>query len=65
MSKAIYYESFASLDPMQRDGEAKIWLSPLSVAESDGFGARLLRELLSIAAENRDLIERAWHEHFA
>ena len=45
-------------------GEAKIWLSPVSVAESDGFDAKTLRELLSIAADNSVLIERTWHEHF-
>ena len=47
------------------EGEAKFWLSPLGVAESDGFDARSLRELLTVVEENRQLIERAWHEHFA
>ena len=47
------------------EGEAKIWLLPVSVAESDGFDARTLRELLIVTEENTALIERAWHEHFA
>ncbi len=47
------------------DGEAKFWVNPLSVAESFGFGARTLRELTRVVEENHNLIERAWHEHFA
>ena len=47
------------------EGEAKIWLSPIGVAESDGFDARTLRELLTVVADNAILIERAWHEYFA
>lgn len=47
-------------------GEAKLWLDPaIRVAASDGFDARTLRELAGAVEQNRDLIERAWHEHFA
>lgn len=47
------------------DGEAKFWLTPVSVAYSHGFGARTLRELANVVEDNLGLIERAWHEHFA
>lgn len=48
------------------NGEAKIWLTPaVYLADSDGFDARTLRELLEVVATNRELIERAWNEHFA
>jgi hypothetical protein len=46
-------------------GEAKFWLSPLAVANSEGFDARTLRELLKLVEENSNLIERTWHEYFA
>ena len=48
------------------DGEAKFWLHPtVSLADSDGFDARTLRELRAIVSENREKIEKAWNEHFA
>ena len=47
------------------DGEAKFWLVPtVYLADSDGFDARTLRELREVVAENKELIERAWNEHF-
>jgi len=47
-------------------GEAKIWLSPqVRVAGSQGFDAATLRELVEVARLHRDLIERAWNEHFS
>lgn len=47
------------------DGEAKIWLAPeVRVAGSQGFDAATLRELVEIARLNKDLIERAWNDHF-
>lgn len=47
-------------------GEAKLWLRPdVSVAESYGFDARSLRRLAAMAEAQRELIERAWHDHFA
>lgn len=46
-------------------GEAKLWLKPsVRVAASEGFDARLLGELVAVAARNIDLIERSWNEHF-
>jgi Domain of unknown function (DUF4160) len=46
-------------------GEAKFLLSPVAVANSRGFDAKTLRELLKLVEENTNLIERAWHEYFA
>ena len=46
-------------------GEAKYWLHPLvSLAGSDGFDARTLRELQGVVEQNAELIERAWNEYF-
>ena len=47
-------------------GEAKVWLQPtVTVANSDGFDARTLAELVRAVENNRELIERSWHEYFA
>ena len=47
-------------------GEAKVWLQPaVTVANSDGFDARTLAELVRVVENNRELIERSWHEYFA
>lgn len=47
------------------DAEAKFWLRPeVSVADSRGFDRRALAELVRVVAENRDLIEGRWHDHF-
>ena len=35
------------------------------VADSFGFDAATLRELVKVAQDNRALIERAWHDYFA
>lgn len=47
------------------DGEAKFWLTPISVAANQGFDARTLRELTKLVEDNTILIERMWHEYFA
>ena len=50
-----------------RKGEdsAKFWLAPTpGIASSYGISAADLNELLQIAVENRDLIQRFWDEHF-
>ncbi len=45
--------------------EAKIWLYPQpAIADSEGFSRKEQATLLRVVAENRALIERAWHEHF-
>ena len=55
----------AHVHVMGAGAEAKVWLRPeVAVAESAGFDARTLRRLVQVVAENRDRIERAWHEYF-
>jgi hypothetical protein len=47
------------------DLEAKFWITPdVRVAYSDGFNARVLRELLELVEANRDRPERAWNDFF-
>lgn len=46
--------------------EAKIWLEPEAVlSRNDGFGARELRDVIGIAAENRNFFVEKWYEYFA
>ena len=46
--------------------DAKVWLEPVPVvADSYGFNSRELARILHVIMEHRDLILRAWHEHFA
>lgn len=46
-------------------GEAKLWLGPeVTVARSAGFNRRQLSELVRVAIENREAMERTWHEYF-
>ena len=50
-----------------RKGEAvaKFWLEPEpAVAESYGMTPPELRELLSVAVENRELIREHWNDYF-
>ena len=45
--------------------DAKIWLEPeVSLDDSYGFSPRELSTILRVVAENRDLLLRAWDEHF-
>lgn len=45
--------------------DAKVWLEPeISLADSFGFNPRELSNILRVVAENRDLLLRAWHDHF-
>lgn len=45
--------------------DAKIWLVPeIAIAEAYGFNRRKLSVILSAVADQRDLILRAWHDHF-
>jgi hypothetical protein len=43
---------------------AKFWLSPPGIAESYGMNSTELAELMRVAEENKELIERYWNEHF-
>ena len=50
-----------------RKGEcvAKFWINPVvTLEDAYGFHATELREISDVVEENRDLIERCWHEHF-
>ena len=50
-----------------RKGEAvaKFWLVPqVCLAESYSMSSAELRELVDVIEDNKDLIERYWHEHF-
>jgi hypothetical protein len=41
------------------------WIHPhVSLARSDNFDARALRELAQVIEERASEIERAWHEYF-
>jgi hypothetical protein len=45
--------------------DAKILLEPeVSIVDSYGFNARELSAILRIVASKRDLILKAWHDHF-
>ena len=45
--------------------EAKLWLQlQVRAAESYGFDAGTLRELVEVAQANSEMIERAWHDYF-
>ena len=45
--------------------DAKIWLEPeITIADSYGFNSAELTRILRIVNDRRDLILRAWHEHF-
>jgi hypothetical protein len=44
---------------------AKFWMQPsIKVAEAYKMSPRELRELMTKAEEQRDLIERSWYERF-
>ena len=44
---------------------AKFWLEPIpGIAGSYGLSAQELRELLEVAIQHRDKIERYWNEYF-
>jgi hypothetical protein len=45
--------------------DAKIWLEPqMAIAESYGFNSGELARILQIVSERRDLILKAWDDHF-
>jgi len=50
---------------MGAGGEAKFWILPnVALAESNGFDARTLKELLDVVTNNSEPIERTWNEYF-
>ncbi len=44
--------------------EAKVWLSPLSVARGGGFRPGELRHIIRMVAIHRQLLLWSWHEYF-
>jgi hypothetical protein len=44
----------------QRSG----WNPEIAIAESSGFNARTLGEIIKLISERREEIMRAWHEYF-
>ena len=46
-------------------GYAKIWLGPPVVfAASSDYGPRDLRTVIEIVRQQRELMEKAWYDHF-
>ncbi|MBM3472314.1 MAG: DUF4160 domain-containing protein [Armatimonadetes bacterium] len=43
---------------------AKFWLEPVALCRSTGYSPQELGTLRRLVEENRDFLERAWHEHF-
>lgn len=46
------------------NGEAKVWVDPISIAKSQGYNSKEQREIVKLVAKHRNLIVRKWHEHF-
>jgi hypothetical protein len=47
------------------EGEAKFMLYPtIHLVKSNGFNAKVLRELSEVVEQNSALIERTWNEYF-
>ena len=45
--------------------DAKVWIEPeILLADSYGFNPRQLSIILRTVADNRDLLLKAWHDHF-
>lgn len=46
--------------------EAKFWLTPeVLLAYNDGLKANVLNRAQRLVEENREALERAWHDYFA
>ena len=43
---------------------AKFWLQPVHLANSAGFGAKELNQLLHLVREHESLFVEAWNEFF-
>jgi hypothetical protein len=40
-------------------------LPQVQLARNDGFDARTLRQIARMVRDHRELLEKAWNEHFA
>jgi hypothetical protein len=45
-------------------GEAKVWLTNLMVAQSNGFSQRDSTRILQVIEEHREQMLEAWHDDF-
>jgi len=43
---------------------AKVWLTPVAVADSDGYSPREMNKIREIVTANRDDLEAAWYAYF-
>jgi hypothetical protein len=61
----FHRESWVDVRGLGLRRDAKVWLEPeVSLDESYGFNPRELSNILRIVEEYRDLILKAWHDHF-
>jgi hypothetical protein len=45
-------------------GKAKLWLEPVRLEESHGFGRAEIARIQRLVEENAALLLRSWHEYF-
>jgi len=50
---------------VERDANrAKLWLDPVRLAESGGFGRAEIRRVEALVRDNANQLRRAWDEYF-
>jgi hypothetical protein len=50
---------------VEREGSvAKVWLDPVRLERTAGFGAAELRRVERIVVENQSTLLEAWHDYF-
>jgi hypothetical protein len=49
----------------RESNRAKVWLDPVRLAESGGFGRAEIRRLETLVRDNAEQLRRAWNEYFA
>ncbi|MEO7000443.1 MAG: DUF4160 domain-containing protein [Ktedonobacterales bacterium] len=42
----------------------KVWLTPIEVADQDGYSDKEMRKIVEIVAANRAKMEKTWHDYF-
>lgn len=65
----VYFFSHEPNEPphvhIDRDQcSAKVWLQPVALARSVGFGARELGEIARIVRANQSMLQEAWDGYF-
>ncbi|HAT1683241.1 TPA: DUF4160 domain-containing protein [Klebsiella oxytoca] len=56
----------AHIHVMKAGNEAKFWLVPfVALASTDGFDARVLRDLSGVVEDNQTLFLEAWNDYFS